>query len=138
MVDSGISTAYQRMRAAVGARSRYGAIVTAVFQPAEPTESTGIKSAGSGHHSDSQSPRTAVGDFIHGIGSQRVTVEGVDSILALPESGHCRVLFGQGLPGMTSGPTLTAPMGSQDPSARYMRPTVIPPLFCDPAINIPC
>ncbi|MBX3341928.1 MAG: hypothetical protein KF711_10085 [Nitrospira sp.] len=46
--------------------------------------------------------------------------------------------IGQGLPGMTSGPTLTAPMGSQDPSARYMRPTVIPPLFCDPAINIPC
>ena len=46
--------------------------------------------------------------------------------------------IGQGLPGMTSGPALTAPMGSQDPSARYMRPTVIPPLFCDPAINIPC
>ncbi|MGC3973729.1 MAG: hypothetical protein QM771_05005 [Nitrospira sp.] len=46
--------------------------------------------------------------------------------------------IGQGLPGMTSGPVLTAPMGSQDPSARYMRPTVIPPLFCDPAINIPC
>lgn len=46
--------------------------------------------------------------------------------------------IGQGLSGMTSGPTLTAPMGSQDPSARYMRPTVIPPLFCDPAINIPC
>ena len=45
---------------------------------------------------------------------------------------------GQGLPGMTSGPALTAPMGSQDPSARYMRPTVIPPLFCDPSINIPC
>ncbi|HPV84053.1 MAG TPA: hypothetical protein PK866_13040 [Nitrospira sp.] len=45
---------------------------------------------------------------------------------------------GQGLPGMTSGPALTAPMGSQDPSARYMRPTVIPPLFCDPAVNIPC
>ncbi len=46
--------------------------------------------------------------------------------------------IGQGLPGMTSGPTLTAPMGSQDPAARYMRPTVIPPLFCDPAVNIPC
>ncbi len=46
--------------------------------------------------------------------------------------------IGQGLPGMTGGPALTAPMGSQDPSSRYMRPTVIPPLFCDPAINIPC
>lgn len=46
--------------------------------------------------------------------------------------------IGKGLPGMTGGPALTAPMGSQDPSSRYMRPTVIPPLFCDPAINIPC
>ena len=46
--------------------------------------------------------------------------------------------IGKGLPGMTGGPALTAPMGSQDPASRYMRPTVIPPLFCDPAINIPC
>ncbi len=46
--------------------------------------------------------------------------------------------IGKGLPGMTGGPALNAPMGSQDPSSRYMRPTVIPPLFCDPAINIPC
>ena len=46
--------------------------------------------------------------------------------------------IGQGLPGMTGGPALTAPMGSQDPSSRYMRPTVIPQLFCDPSINIPC
>ncbi len=46
--------------------------------------------------------------------------------------------IGQGLPGMTGGAALTGPTGSQDPSARYMRPTVIPPLFCDPAINIPC
>ena len=46
--------------------------------------------------------------------------------------------IGQGLPGLANGSALTSPMGSQDPSARYMRPTVIPPLFCDPAINIPC
>ncbi|MCW5799805.1 MAG: hypothetical protein KIT40_15005 [Nitrospira sp.] len=46
--------------------------------------------------------------------------------------------IGKGLPGMTGGSVLTGPLGSQDPSARYMRPTVIPPLFCDPAINIPC
>jgi len=46
--------------------------------------------------------------------------------------------IGKGLPGMTGGPALTAPMGSQDPSSRYMRPTVIPSLFCDPSINIPC
>lgn len=46
--------------------------------------------------------------------------------------------IGKGLPGMTGGPALTAPMGSQDPSSSYMRPTVTPPLFCDPSINIPC
>ena len=46
--------------------------------------------------------------------------------------------IGKGLPGMTGGPALTAPMGSQDPSSRYMRPLVIAPLFCDPSINIPC
>lgn len=46
--------------------------------------------------------------------------------------------IGKGLPGMTGGPALTAPMGSQDPASRYMRPTVISPLFCDPSINIPC
>lgn len=46
--------------------------------------------------------------------------------------------IGAGLPGMTGGPALTQPPGAQDPSSRYMRPPVIPPLFCDPAINIPC
>ncbi|MEK6804128.1 MAG: hypothetical protein AABZ34_15930 [Nitrospirota bacterium] len=46
--------------------------------------------------------------------------------------------IGKGLPGMTGGPALTAPMGSQDPSSRFMRPAVLPPLFCDPSINIPC
>ncbi|MCC2640140.1 MAG: exported protein of unknown function [Nitrospira sp.] len=46
--------------------------------------------------------------------------------------------IGRGLPGMTGGPPLTAPMGSQDPSPGFMLPTTIPPLFCDPAVNIPC
>jgi len=45
---------------------------------------------------------------------------------------------GQGLPGMLGGPSIKMPMGSQDPSSQYMRPPVIPPLFCDPAVNIPC
>ena len=45
---------------------------------------------------------------------------------------------GQGLPGMPGGPPIKGSMGSQDPSSRYMRPPVIPPLLCDPAINIPC
>ena len=45
---------------------------------------------------------------------------------------------GRGLPGMPGGPPLKAPMGAVDPSASYMRPRVIGPLFCDPSINIAC
>jgi hypothetical protein len=45
---------------------------------------------------------------------------------------------GRGLPGMPGGPPIKGSMGSQDPSSRYMRPPVIPPLSCDPAVNIPC
>ena len=45
---------------------------------------------------------------------------------------------GQGLPGMPGGPPIKGSMGSQDPSSRYMSPLVIPPLLCDPAVNVPC
>jgi hypothetical protein len=45
---------------------------------------------------------------------------------------------GQGLPGMPGGSPIKGPMGYQDPSSRYMRPPVIPPVLCDPAVNIPC
>ena len=45
---------------------------------------------------------------------------------------------GQGLPGMPGGSALNRPMGAQDPSADYMRPPIVGPLFCDPALNIPC
>lgn len=46
--------------------------------------------------------------------------------------------IGTRLPGMTGGPTLTSPLGAQDPASRYMRPSVLAPLFCDPSVNIPC
>ena len=45
---------------------------------------------------------------------------------------------GQGLPGMPGGPPIKGSMGSQDPSGKYMIPPTIPPLLCDPAVNIPC
>ena len=45
---------------------------------------------------------------------------------------------GQGLPGMPGGQPIKGSMGYQDPSSRYMRPPVIPPVLCDPAVNIPC
>ena len=45
---------------------------------------------------------------------------------------------GQGLPGMPGGPPIKGSMGYQDPSGRYMRPPEMPPVLCDPTINIPC
>ena len=45
---------------------------------------------------------------------------------------------GQGLPGMPGGPPIKGSIGSQDPSSQYMRPPVIPPVLCDPAVNVPC
>jgi hypothetical protein len=45
---------------------------------------------------------------------------------------------GGGLPGMSGGPPINERGGAQDPSGAYMRPPVIGPLFCDPAVNIPC
>src|SRR5437868_11512042 len=45
---------------------------------------------------------------------------------------------GQGLPGLPGGPPIKGTAGYQDPSSQYMRPPVIPPVLCDPAVNIPC
>jgi hypothetical protein len=48
------------------------------------------------------------------------------------------VSVGRGLPGMPGGPRLGAAGGAVDPSNDYMTPPVVGPLFCDPAMNIPC
>ncbi|HSA63349.1 MAG TPA: hypothetical protein VLE25_01550 [Nitrospira sp.] len=45
---------------------------------------------------------------------------------------------GRGLPGMPGGPPLHSPLGANDPSAQYMRPPTVGPLFCDPAVDIQC
>ena len=49
-----------------------------------------------------------------------------------------RVTVGRGLPGMPGGPPLGGEGGAADPSTDYMNPPVVGPLFCDPAMNIPC
>jgi hypothetical protein len=49
-----------------------------------------------------------------------------------------RVTVGRGLPGMPGGPPLGGEGGATDPSTDYMNPQVVGPLFCDPAMNIPC
>ena len=45
---------------------------------------------------------------------------------------------GKGLPGLPGGPAVNGLLGAQDPSGKYMRPPVIPPLLCDPAVELPC
>jgi hypothetical protein len=45
---------------------------------------------------------------------------------------------GRGLPGMSGGPPVNSPLGARDPTSNYMRPPTIGPLFCDPALNLPC
>jgi hypothetical protein len=45
---------------------------------------------------------------------------------------------GSGLPGMPGGPPLNGPLGARDPSARFMRPPTVGPLFCDPAVDMSC
>jgi hypothetical protein len=45
---------------------------------------------------------------------------------------------GRGLPGMPGGPPVNSALGAQDPAGKYMRPPVILPLLCDPAVDFPC
>ncbi len=45
---------------------------------------------------------------------------------------------GRGLPGMPGGPAVNSTLGSQDPSGQYMRPQTLPPVLCDPAVDMPC
>ena len=45
---------------------------------------------------------------------------------------------GRGLPGMPGGPRMGSPGGALDPSSNYMAPPIVGPLFCDPALNLPC
>ena len=45
---------------------------------------------------------------------------------------------GRGMPGMPGGPRMGSPGGALDPSSNYMAPPIVGPLFCDPALNLPC
>ncbi|SLM46623.1 conserved exported protein of unknown function [Nitrospira japonica] len=45
---------------------------------------------------------------------------------------------GRGLPGFPGGPPLNGTPGVGDTSTSSMRPKTIPPLLCDPAVDIPC
>jgi len=45
---------------------------------------------------------------------------------------------GRGLPGFPGGPPLNSAPGVSDTPTSIMRPQLIPPLLCDPAVDIPC
>lgn len=69
------------------------------------------------------------------------TTVGLNSVTngsSTPLSGSTFVSAGRGLPGMPGGPPLGAAGGAFDRSSDYMTPSVVGPLFCDPAINITC
>ena len=74
-------------------------------------------------------------------GSTTAPVQPTPALPGMAQSSSVGKSFGsagRGLPGMPGGPPLTGGMGAQDPSSQYMRPSTIGPLFCDPAVNIPC
>ena len=71
------------------------------------------------------------------VGPTSVPIPGVGSTTS-SSAGKRFGSAGQGLPGMPGGPPIKGSIGSQDPSSQYMRPPVIPPVLCDPAVNVPC
>jgi len=75
---------------------------------------------------------------IGGVLDNSQSTAGVTSSTLMSRPGMSLGSAGRGLPGMPGGPALKALMGARDPSASYMRPPVIGPLFCDPSINIAC
>ena len=76
-----------------------------------------------------------------GVPGSIITPSTAPGLRGTPVISRARIpmgIAGRALPGMSGGPPLKGPMGAQDPSASYMRPPVIGPLFCDPSINITC
>ena len=71
-------------------------------------------------------------------GSTSVPTAGIVGTTTSSSAGKTFGSVGRGLPGMTGGPPVNGPMGSQDPASKYMSPPTLPPVFCDPAVNIPC
>jgi hypothetical protein len=71
-------------------------------------------------------------------GPTPVPAPGIVGTATSSSAGKAFGSVGGGLPGMPGGPPVNRPMGSQDPSSQYNIPPMIPPVLCDPAVNIPC
>jgi hypothetical protein len=92
-----------------------------------------------------QSPQVELQPLLPSTGVPGTVSPGTTSTLTPPTGptprsrpGKSFGTVGRGLPGMSGGPPLNAPMGAMDTSGSTMRPLVIGPLFCDPAIDIVC
>lgn len=86
-------------------------------------------------------PPAAAQDVVSGGGSTTAPVQTPLTLPGMSRSSSVGKSFGsagQGLPGMPGGPPIKGSLGAQDSSSSYMRPQIIGPLFCDPALNIPC
>jgi len=72
--------------------------------------------------------------------SSGAAVTPTQGIGSIPSSSRGKSFgsVGRGLPGMPGGPPLKSTLGAQDPSGTFMRPFVIPPVLCDPAVDLPC
>lgn len=83
---------------------------------------------------------TAAGGVTSSAAAAGPTATPVPGVGTIPSSslGKSFGSAGRGLPGMPGGPPVSGTPGGQDPSSTWMRPSQIPPLLCDPAIDIPC
>ena len=72
--------------------------------------------------------------------SSGLTVTPILGVGSIPSSslGKSFGTAGRGLRGMPGGSPVNSALGAQDPADKYMRPPVIPPVLCDPAIDLPC
>jgi hypothetical protein len=100
--------------------------------PANPQNpSTQSLQAGVDTSSSTLAPTTVLGTV--GV----TPLQGVASVRSSNRPGSLRSA-GQGLPGMPGGPPIRGSLGYQDPSSSYMRPPLIGPLVCDPAVDGVC
>jgi hypothetical protein len=80
---------------------------------------------------------TATAGGAAGGGTQAQVAPGINTAVS-SSIGKSFGTVGRGLPGFPGGPPINSTPGGGDSPASLMRPQTIPPLLCDPAVDIPC
>lgn len=70
-------------------------------------------------------------------GTQAQVAPGINTAVS-SSIGKSFGTVGRGLPGFPGGPPINSTPGGGDTPASLTRPQTIPPLLCDPAVDIPC